>query len=69
MEASTLKAVENMTDLGSMVETYDVKLVADCVGNLDIRLQFVGGKPEVVIVKKNEDKLLVTDVLCLHRYA
>ena len=58
-----------MTDLGSMVETYDVKLVADSVGNLDIRLQFVGGKPEVVIVKKNEDKLLVTDVLCLHRYA
>lgn len=58
-----------MTDLGSMVETYDVKLVADSVGNLDIRLKFVGGIPEVMVVKKNEDKLLVTDVLCLHRYA
>ena len=57
-----------MTNLGSMVETYDVKLVADSVGNLDIRLQFAGGKPEVMIVKKNEDKLLVTDVLCLHKY-
>ena len=45
-----------------------MKIVVDNKGNLDIRLQFVDGKPEITSVKKDEDKLLITDILCLHRY-
>lgn len=56
--------------MGSLVEHYDIKLAADNKGNLDVRLQFIDGKPEaqVMVVKKDEDKLFVTDMLCLHRY-
>ena len=52
-----------LKDLNSTVETYDVK-----IGKLDIRLLVVGGKLEVMAVKKDEIKVLLADILCLHRY-
>ena len=52
-----------LRDLDSTVESYDIKM-----GKLDIRLLVVGGKLEVMAVKKDESKVLVADILCLHRY-
>ncbi len=37
------------------------------MGKLDIRLQVVGGRLEVMAVKKDEIKVLLADILCLHR--
>ena len=62
-KASTVQAVEGLRDLDSTVESYDIKM-----GKLDIRLQVIGGKLEVMAVKKDEIKVLLADILCLHRY-
>lgn len=62
-KASTVQAVERLRDLDSTVESYDIKM-----GKLDIRLQVVSGKLEVMAVKKDEIKVLLADILCLHRY-
>ena len=62
-KASTIQAVERLRDLDSTVESYDIKM-----GKLDIRLQVVSGKLEVMAVKKDEIKVLLADILCLHRY-
>jgi hypothetical protein len=62
-KASTIQAVERLRDLDSNVESYDIKM-----GKLDIRLQVVGGRLEVMAVKKDEIKVLLADILCLHRY-
>ena len=67
-ETNTLQATHNLTDLGSVMESYDMKIAVENKGKVDIRLQFVGGKPEIVAVKRDEEKLLVADILCLHRY-
>ena len=55
--------MERLRDLDSTVESYDIKM-----GKLDIRLQVVSGKLEVMAVKKDEIKVLLADILCLHRY-
>ena len=34
---------------------------------MDVRLKNNSGKPEVVVVKKKEQKVVVFDILCLHR--
>lgn len=63
-----LQAVQELTDLGSVVETYDMKIAVENKGKLDIRLQFVDRKFEIAGVKKDEEKLLLCDILSLHRY-
>ena len=62
------KASILFTDLDSVVETYDMKMTAENKGKLDIRLKFVSCRPEIMAVRKDEEKLLITDILCLHRY-
>lgn len=51
----------------SMLETYDMKLVAKNKGHLDVRIAFEHGKPRVLQLKKDEHKVVVFDFLCLHR--
>lgn len=63
-----LQAVQELTDLGSVVETYDMKIAVENKGKLDIRLKFVDRKFEIAGVKKDEEKLLLFDILSLHRY-
>ena len=67
-KASALQAVQELTDLGSVVETYDVKNAVRSKGKLDIHLQFFDEKLEIVAVKKDEEKLMLFDILSLHRY-
>ena len=54
----------------SLLETFDIKFTVpgktDRV-SVDVRLKFDGRKPTVLLVKKNEAKVVVFDVLSLHR--
>ena len=56
-----------LKDSGSTSVTYDMKLWVKDMGKLDIRLQFVDKKPKIVQVKKDENKILIFDVMCLNR--
>ena len=53
------------------LETFDFKItggLADRGRNqLDVRLKFESGLPKVLLVKRNECKILILDTLCLHR--
>ena len=60
--------IQKLPDLDSKVETYDIKIAVKNKGKHDIRLKFVDQKPLIVAVKQDEEKLLITDILCLHRY-
>lgn len=60
--------IQKLPDLDSEVETYDIKIAVNNKGKHDIRLKFVDQKPVIVAVKQDEEKLLITDILCLHRY-
>ena len=67
-EAHAYQAVKSLTDLGSTVESYDLKLSVQNKGKVDIRLKFKDGMPKIMTVRRDEEKLLITDILCLHRY-
>ena len=67
-EPNAYQAVKLLTDLGSVVETYDLKLSVLNKGKVDIRLKFKDGMPKIMTVRRDEEKLLITDILCLHRY-
>ena len=56
-----------LKDAGSTTITYDMKLGVKERGKLDVRLQFIDKKPKVVQVKKDENKILIFDVMCLNR--
>ena len=60
--------LQELTDLGSEVETYDMKIAVKNKGKLDIRLQFIDEHLKILAVKKDEEKLLLCDILSLHRY-
>ena len=56
----------------SVLETFDIKLTI--MGSserkaVDLRIKFEDGSPIVLLAKRNEAKLIVLDVLCLHRYS
>ena len=70
MKENSLSLLEKscLEDSGSFVETYDVKLSVLNKGKLDLRIKFTDGKPEVVSVKVDEQKVATFDILCLHRY-
>ena len=67
-ETNRHQVVQNLTDLESEIETYDIKIAVKNKGKHDIRLKFTDQKPEIMAVKRDEEKLLITDILCLHRY-
>ena len=61
-------------DRCSYLETFDIKFdIQSDDGNygkkkkLDVRVEFEHGKPRVLLVKKNEIKTVIFDVICLHR--
>ena len=56
-----------LKDAGSTTITYDMKPGVKDRGKLDVRLQFIDNKPKVVQVKKDENKILIFDVMCLNR--
>ena len=68
-KANKHQLVQTLTNLDSEVETYDIKIAVKNKGKHDIRLKFVDQKPEIMAVKRDEEKLLITDILCLHRYS
>jgi len=57
----------------SSLETYDIKFATvppdggRCGERLDVRIKFEHRQPKVLVVKKNEVKTLVFDLICLHR--
>ena len=52
---------------GSLIETYDFKLSIKNRGKLDVRVQFVLKKPNILLVKE-EDKTSIFDILCFNRF-
>ena len=66
-ETNALQCVKTLTDLNSVIETYDIKIAVLNKGKIDIRLKFVGDNPEIMTVRKDEEKVLVGDILCFHR--
>ena len=56
----------------SLLETFDIKFTVPGETervSVDVRLKFDGRKLTVLLVKKNEAKVVVFDVLSLHRYS
>ena len=53
---------------GSTIETYDFKISATNRGRFDIRVQFCPEKPTVLMVKIDENKGTIFDILCFHRF-
>ena len=48
------------------LETFDIKCTSKGV-KIDLRLKNNSGRPEIVVVKKKEQKVVIFDILCLHR--
>ena len=57
----------------SSLETFDIKFILTTSGGtrhgdkLDARVKFEDGKPILLLVKKNDNKIVVFDTVCLHR--
>ena len=70
-ESGTVVRQKLNEKLISVLETFDIKLTI--MGNserrVDLRIKFEDRSPIVLLVKRNEAKLIVLDVLCLHRYS
>ena len=65
--APTVLTKSLLKDTGSTVVTYDMKLGVKERGKLDVCIQFTEKKPKVVQVKKDENKILIFDMMCLNR--
>lgn len=60
--------IADISDALPTFETFDIKGTSgEDRRKLDLRLKFEGGKPKAVQVKLNETKVIVFDLLCLHR--
>ena len=64
--ASSLRGVLQDSESTTVLETFDIKCTSRGV-KMDIRLKNNSGSPEVVVVKKKEQKVVIFDILCLHR--
>ena len=54
----------------SLLETFDIKFTIPNSRErsaIDVRVKFEGGRPKLLFAKKNEAKIVVFNVLCLHR--
>ena len=54
----------------SLLETFDIKFTIPGRKerkSIDVRVMFEGGRPSVLVAKKNEAKIVVFNVLYLHR--
>ena len=63
---------EEISTFDSILKTFDIKFSTILAGysrqKLDLRLKVKGGKLEIVLLKRNETKVVAFDILCLHRY-
>jgi hypothetical protein len=69
VERGSADAVKHKQQI-SFLETFDVKFTAPKRlqrNAIDVRIKFEDGQPKVLMVKKNESKIVVFDVLYLHR--
>ena len=65
--ASSLRTtLQGIAEATAVLETFDIKFTSRKV-KMDLRLKNNSGRLEVVVVKKNEQKVVVFDLLCLHR--
>ena len=55
-----------------ILETFDIKFTDPRAGKermaIDVRIKFKDGQPHILLAKKNEAKIVVFDVLSLHRF-
>lgn len=58
--------LQDIAESKAVLETFDIKFTSRKV-KVDLRLKNNSGRPEIVVVKKNEQKVVVCDILCLHR--
>ena len=65
--ASSLRTtLQDLPESTAVLETFDIMCTSKGV-RMDLRLKNNSGRPEVVAVKNNEQKVVVFDILCLHR--
>ena len=54
------------------LETFDIKFTDPRAGKermaIDVRIKFKDGRPNILLAKKNEGKIVVFDALSLHRF-
>ena len=58
--------LQDIAESTAVLETFDIKFTSRKV-KMDLRLKNNSGRLEVVVVKRNEQKVVVFDLLCLHR--
>ena len=55
-----------------ILETFDIKFTDPRAGKermaIDVRIKFEDGRPNILLAKKNEAKIVVFDILSLHRF-
>ena len=65
--ASSLRTIlQDLAESVSLLETFDIMCTSRGV-KMDLRLKNNSGRLEVVVVKKEEQKVVIFDLLCLHR--
>lgn len=57
---------------GTAVETFDfqITIIDDDTDNevkLDVRLRILSSGEDLLLIKKNEKRILLSDIICLHR--
>ena len=67
--ASSLRTtLQSIAESVAVLETFDIKYIPKRTRTkMDLRLKNNSGRLEVVAVKKEEQKVVVFDLLCLHR--
>ena len=68
--AASIIKLKFQKEFVSILETFDVKFTnpREAKRNtIDVRVKFEQGRPNVLLAKKNETKIVVFDVLNLHR--
>lgn len=57
-----------ISDTGSTVESYELKLGIENTHRLGVHLEFKDGRPVVTQLKADDSRLLTVDVMCLNQY-
>ena len=57
-----------LSDTGSTLETYELKLGINNTDRLAVHLEFDGGRPVVTQLKVDDSRILTVDVMCLNQY-
>ena len=63
-------AVKELGEKISLLETFDIKFTVPNSKErnaIDIRVKFEDGHPKLLFARKNEAKVVIFNILCLHR--